>query len=290
MHRQAYTQRSQTRVPSRKQETTPSSLTFRTGPKRLATRAAVVRAPSARRRGARSGPERVGVVAEDRAEGEQAAGAVGRPGRRRGRPGPRGRRGRGRSRRGRGPGSGGPAWPAGRRGSARRAARRGPRRASRSCGAISRPTAAPGSSTTTNRPPWRSSARSRAVWKRTRASARVGHRACPDGELRRRVEHPPAAVGEGERLDAAGEELDLLVRAQDQADVAAGAGRPRVARRRAQGTRRAARDRRRLGRRSPPARAPRPGPPSDVDDLGELALRGRPGRASACRRRAGGCS
>ena len=40
-------QRSQTRAPWRKQEMTPSSLTFRTGPNRLATRAAVVRAPSA---------------------------------------------------------------------------------------------------------------------------------------------------------------------------------------------------------------------------------------------------
>ena len=55
----AYRHKSHTLAPSRKHETMPSSLILRTGPKRLATRAAVVRAPSARAGGdARSQPER----------------------------------------------------------------------------------------------------------------------------------------------------------------------------------------------------------------------------------------
>src|SRR5208337_688319 len=51
--------KSHTLTPSRKHETMPSALILRTVPKRLATRAAVVRAPSARAGGdARSPPER----------------------------------------------------------------------------------------------------------------------------------------------------------------------------------------------------------------------------------------
>ena len=51
----------------------PSSLTLRTGPKWLAASAAVVRAPSA----VVEAGQRRGVVAQDRAEGQQAAVAVG---------------------------------------------------------------------------------------------------------------------------------------------------------------------------------------------------------------------
>src|SRR5262249_24444854 len=51
--------RSHTFLPSRKHETMPSSLILRTGPNRLATRAAVVRAPSTRGEGDDgSGPAR----------------------------------------------------------------------------------------------------------------------------------------------------------------------------------------------------------------------------------------
>ena len=90
---------------------------------------------------------------------------------------------------------------------------------------------------------------------------RVGDGVFPDRELRRRVEDPPPAVREGERLLAAGEQLDLVVRAQDQADVAAGAGGPRVGD---------------VGPGAGDVRPPRAGelarPPLDLDDLGELAL------------------
>src|SRR5208282_5769336 len=49
----------------------------------------------------------------------------------------------------------------------------------------------------------------------------IGYRPFPERELRFRVEHPPAAVGEDERLYSTGEYFDLLVRAEHEADVAA---------------------------------------------------------------------
>ena len=82
-------------------------------------------------------------------------------------------------------------------------------------------------------------------------------------------------MGEDEGLDAAGEDLDLLVRAQHEADVAAGAGRHRVEREGA-GTGDAAGG---LGygaavgrRRSVPCECLAQAPPPDVDEVGELAL------------------
>ena len=103
----------------------------------------------------------------------------------------------------------------------------------------------------------------------------VAHRAFPQGELRFGVEHAPAAVGEDEGLDAAGEDLDLLVRAEHQADVAASACRHRVEREGAcTGDRRAGSEkalevgRRRFLRCECLAQAP----PPDVDEVGELAL------------------
>ena len=237
----------------------PSSLILRTGPKRLATRAAVVRAPSTTAEGDAVGAgQRVGVVAEDGAEGQQAAGQVGHEGAveagegfedggvelghvaaagevvdrtlgqglgigwHRRQPAAAIRRpdrhlieGVEDAEEGERPGGGfgidrvvGPV-PGG-SGTSRT-----------SWGAIRRPMACEGSETTTSRPPWRSSARSRAVWKSTRASEGIAHHAFPQGEFRFRVEHPPAAMSEDERLDAAGEDLDLLVRAEHQADVAA---------------------------------------------------------------------
>ena len=50
----------------------------------------------------------------------------------------------------------------------------------------------------------------------------IGYRPFPERKLRFRVEHPPAAVGEDKRLHSTGEHLDLLVRAEHQADMAAG--------------------------------------------------------------------
>ena len=102
----------------------------------------------------------------------------------------------------------------------------------------------------------------------------------PEGELGGRVEDPPAAVGEGERLRALGEELDLLVGAEHDADVARGPGRPGV---RGVGPR----------RRGRPARPPSGDlrrPALDVDDLGEPALAVDEEEGPLGRRRACGCS
>ena len=104
--------------------------------------------------------ERGGIVAEDRPEGDQPAGAIGDE--------RAVEAGEGLDDRGveveDGPARGGPADGA----------------ASRTAwGAISRPTALGGSPTTTNRPPWRASARSSAVWNRTRAN---GGGLVPSGE------------------------------------------------------------------------------------------------------------
>src|SRR5208337_2957138 len=49
----------------------------------------------------------------------------------------------------------------------------------------------------------------------------IGDRPFPERKLGLRVEHPPAAVGEDKRLHSTGEHLDLLVRAEHEADMAA---------------------------------------------------------------------
>ena len=184
----------------------------------------MVRAPSAVVGRAR----RDGVVAEDRAEGEEPPGAVGRQGAVEAgegledgrvevddRPapgqvmqGPLGQRVAGGQLGGRAAGDVVGEQVVGRDQPADRVARVGRRRRTA--------------------PPCRPSARSRAVWNRTRASRGSATAASQTANFAAgsRIRQRPWAKANA--CEPAGEQLDLLVRAQDQADVPAGAGRPGV--------------------------------------------------------------
>ncbi len=134
----------------------------------------------------------------------------------------------------------------------------------RSVGAISWGIDAAGSRRTTKRAPLRSSPRLSAAWKSLPARSmqvELPDGLAPGGELGRDVQEPPAGVAERERQAAVGEDLDLLRRGQDQADMPAVAGRPGVVA---------------VGPRAGARRGRRPlgpvGPSGDVDGPAEVAV------------------
>ena len=113
------------------------------------------------------------------------------------------------------------------RGSARRPACRAARRADRRATPAAAATS-PDRRSTTNSAPCRASARSMAVWNSRSASARWPTAASHMSYFALHVEQVPARVAEAEHLHALREHLDLVRRAEHDADVLIADRRQRV--------------------------------------------------------------